>query len=373
MVVGGATSACFDSSARASAVAKDAIVARNPEVARPVAKMRPAAATWRRRLPNNEMLVCLSITGTWEVEPGSMMILAALAAAAAVAGGPAGGLHGAPPSACSGARCAAAGCAAALLDGLRWPSLASRAACCALTSAGAVLAMGGAIWAAGTGEGVAAIVAAEGAGGVAADGATLLDGLRLPSLARRASCCSLSSVIGSSRLRCLPVEVAGIPGGSAELAYLPASPVGSVPQRARSFRLEPPWWSVPLARSLSLWAWEQWSPALWRRWSSVRVWARGRVQPWALGQGLGPGLGPAKQWVPERERGRATDWPLLVPLRATGQERGPELLRVLQRPSPDGQRPRVRRSRRSETGSRLLPGRQLGEQPVRWRVPQRCR
>jgi hypothetical protein len=45
IVVGGATSACFDSSARASAVASDAIVARNPEVARPVAKMRPAAAT----------------------------------------------------------------------------------------------------------------------------------------------------------------------------------------------------------------------------------------------------------------------------------------------------------------------------------------
>jgi hypothetical protein len=44
-VVGGAASACCASSERASAVASDAIVARKPEVARPVARMRPAAAT----------------------------------------------------------------------------------------------------------------------------------------------------------------------------------------------------------------------------------------------------------------------------------------------------------------------------------------
>jgi len=44
-VVGGAGSACFDSNERASAVANEAMVARKPDVARPVARMRPAAAT----------------------------------------------------------------------------------------------------------------------------------------------------------------------------------------------------------------------------------------------------------------------------------------------------------------------------------------
>ncbi|MGZ4769582.1 MAG: hypothetical protein ACXVLX_13115 [Ilumatobacteraceae bacterium] len=44
-VVGGAASACLDSAARASAVASEAMVAKKPEVASPVARMRPAAAT----------------------------------------------------------------------------------------------------------------------------------------------------------------------------------------------------------------------------------------------------------------------------------------------------------------------------------------
>jgi len=39
-----AGSACFDCSEWASAVANEATVARKPDVARPVARMRPAAA-----------------------------------------------------------------------------------------------------------------------------------------------------------------------------------------------------------------------------------------------------------------------------------------------------------------------------------------
>ena len=44
-VVGGAALAALDSAARASAVASEAIVAKKPDVARPVARIRPAAAT----------------------------------------------------------------------------------------------------------------------------------------------------------------------------------------------------------------------------------------------------------------------------------------------------------------------------------------
>jgi hypothetical protein len=67
-VVGGAASAAFFSSARASAVANEAMVARKPDVANPVARMRPAAATWRRRPPITGMLVCLSMIGIADVD-----------------------------------------------------------------------------------------------------------------------------------------------------------------------------------------------------------------------------------------------------------------------------------------------------------------
>jgi hypothetical protein len=90
IVVGGAASACFDSAARASAVASDAMVARNPDVANPVARMRPAAATWRRRLPMVETLVWRSMIGTADVDIRSTVVFAA------AAGDQAGGLHDAP-------------------------------------------------------------------------------------------------------------------------------------------------------------------------------------------------------------------------------------------------------------------------------------
>jgi hypothetical protein len=67
-VVGGAASAALASSARASAVASEAIVARNPDVANPVARIRPAAATCRRRLPYIATLVCLSMIGMADVD-----------------------------------------------------------------------------------------------------------------------------------------------------------------------------------------------------------------------------------------------------------------------------------------------------------------
>lgn len=44
------------------------MVARNPEVAKPVARIRPAAATWRRRLPYMATLVCLSMIGMADVD-----------------------------------------------------------------------------------------------------------------------------------------------------------------------------------------------------------------------------------------------------------------------------------------------------------------
>ena len=177
-VVGGAASACLDSAARASAVASEAIVARKPDVARPVARMRPAAATCRLRLPIVDTLVCRSMIGMALVEFGSMTTLAAVAVAAAldaVAAGPAGGLHGIWEGECAAAEWVATGGVAA----------------CWTFAAGATF-----------------------AAGVAADA----EGFRLPSLASRASCCSLSSVIGSSRLHYLPVEVACIRRASAELA-----------------------------------------------------------------------------------------------------------------------------------------------------------
>jgi hypothetical protein len=40
------------------------MVAKKPEVASPVARIRPAEATWRRLLPNSQTLVRWSTTGT---------------------------------------------------------------------------------------------------------------------------------------------------------------------------------------------------------------------------------------------------------------------------------------------------------------------
>jgi hypothetical protein len=87
-VVGGAASACLASRALASAVASDAMVPRKADVAKPVARMRPAAATCRRRLPNNQTLVWRSTTGTVAVSARSITIFAATGALT-------GGLQGA--------------------------------------------------------------------------------------------------------------------------------------------------------------------------------------------------------------------------------------------------------------------------------------
>lgn len=157
--------------------------------------------------------------------------------------------------------------------------------------------------------GVAAGAAGVAAGAAARCWAAPAAGLARPdllSLARRASCCSLSSLIGSSTLRCL----------RAAAPYSRAGWVGSACPTANRWES-----SHPAAASCSGWSWWSWEGLSWSPWAPWWSEPEQRLVPeqasgwwWpSVVLARAPGLRDSGQW-PDPGQGRAP---------ALGPGRGP--------------------------------------------------